>query len=350
MPVYKDKKTGKYYFSAFYVDVFGKHKRKVKRGFIKKKDAKLAESEFIQNIKNGYSDSQTFGNIFFDRLENKDLTEQSKRAKKNLYKKHLQDKFGHLPISQITIEQCKEFRKSLVDDEKISAGYARTIIMNFKSVFNYAKKNYRLTYDPSGTIETIPYTSPKQEYITREEFDKRVEEIEDKTVRDLTKLLFYTGLRVGEALPLQWKDYDMIKGELDVNKIVVQRTRKIQHFTKTEKSTNIVPVPKHIREILDNKYKNHQTLYKGFSGESFIFPRKDKHISYNVYTRGFKEVFPDLKVHSLRHSYATYLINNGIDMYLLMELMRHSNITQTIQTYSHLYTDKKQSAMKLFDK
>ncbi|HGO3358855.1 TPA: tyrosine-type recombinase/integrase, partial [Staphylococcus aureus] len=55
------------------------------------------------------------------------------------------------------------------------------------------------------------------------------------------------------------------------------------------------------------------------------------------------------KIHHLRHSYASYLINNGVDMYLLMELMRHSNITETIQTYSHLYTDKKHQAMSIFD-
>ncbi|WP_000321328.1 tyrosine-type recombinase/integrase, partial [Staphylococcus aureus] len=60
-------------------------------------------------------------------------------------------------------------------------------------------------------------------------------------------------------------------------------------------------------------------------------------------------VFPNLKIHHLRHSYASYLINNGVDMYLLMELMRHSNITETIQTYSHLYTDKKHQAMNIFD-
>ncbi|HEJ7714612.1 TPA: Arm DNA-binding domain-containing protein, partial [Staphylococcus aureus] len=58
MPVYKDDNTGKWYFSIRYKDVYGNNKRKMKRGFERKKDAKLAESEFIQNVKYGYSDNQ----------------------------------------------------------------------------------------------------------------------------------------------------------------------------------------------------------------------------------------------------------------------------------------------------
>ncbi len=71
MPVYKDDNTGKWYFSIRYKDVYGNNKRKMKRGFERKKDAKLAESEFIQNVKYGYSDNQPFEYIFFNRLKMK---------------------------------------------------------------------------------------------------------------------------------------------------------------------------------------------------------------------------------------------------------------------------------------
>ncbi|PIS62203.1 hypothetical protein AZH47_10010 [Corynebacterium striatum] len=89
MPVYKDNKTNKYYFSVRYKDTFGKNKRKVKRGFAKKKDAKLAESQFIRQAKDGYSDNKTFEEVFYDYLRNIDLRERTIRRKKYDYKNHI---------------------------------------------------------------------------------------------------------------------------------------------------------------------------------------------------------------------------------------------------------------------
>ncbi|MGR5990824.1 tyrosine-type recombinase/integrase [Bacillus paranthracis] len=60
-------------------------------------------------------------------------------------------------------------------------------------------------------------------------------------------------------------------------------------------------------------------------------------------------MFPELRIHSLRHSYAAYLINKGVDIYLVKELMRHENIKETADTYGHLYIERKQKAMSVFD-
>lgn len=51
----------------------------------------------------------------------------------------------------------------------------------------------------------------------------------------------------------------------------------------------------------------------------------------------------------MRHSYAAYLINKEVDIYLVKELMLHENITETADTYGHLYTNRKSEIMKVFD-
>ncbi|WP_240470248.1 tyrosine-type recombinase/integrase [Brevibacillus laterosporus] len=63
----------------------------------------------------------------------------------------------------------------------------------------------------------------------------------------------------------------------------------------------------------------------------------------------FKEIFPHLRIHDLRHSYAAYLINKGVYIYLIKELMRHADIKQTVNTYRHLYVERKQKAMSVFN-
>ena len=107
MPVYKDEKTKKFYFSVRYKDTFGQNKRKVKRGFERKKDAKLAEAEFVQKVKYGYSDSQTFETIFYDRLKSANLSRSSIEKRTMEYNLYFKDRFGNMPSGKITTDQCR---------------------------------------------------------------------------------------------------------------------------------------------------------------------------------------------------------------------------------------------------
>ncbi|MBF0719806.1 site-specific integrase [Staphylococcus sciuri] len=347
MPVYKDSKTGKYYYSVRYKDTFGQNKRKMKRGFDRQKDAKKAENDFIQKVKHGYSDNQLFETVFYDRLKGANLSERSIQKRMLEYNKYIKPKFGQIPIGKISTHQCRELRDSIINDYDLSLSYARSVWAGFKAVMSYANKHYKLIYDPTLPVEPIPRVKPKADYITREEFDKQVEKMENNTSRELTKLLFYSGLRIGEALALQWNDFDKLNGELNINKTMYLQKRKIMHETKTESSKSIIPIPHFIKDMLAKRYEIEKEKYKYFKDDFFIFGNLDP-MSYNTFTVHFKKIFPDIRIHTLRHSYATYLINNGVDMYVLMELMRHSNITETIQTYSHLYNGKKQEAMKVF--
>lgn len=348
MPVYKDEKTKKFYFSVRYKDTFGQNKRKVKRGFERKKDAKLAEAEFVQKVKYGYSDSQTFETIFYDRLKSANLSRSSIEKRTMEYNLYIKDRFGNLPIGKITTEQCRELRNNILHDYDLSLSTARSVWAGFKAVMNYALKYYKLMYNPTLPVEPIPRAKARVDYITRETFDAQVENMENETFKNLTKLLFYSGLRVGEALALKWSDYDENKGELNINKTLNLQHREIKNTVKTDSSAGIVPLPNHIRQMLNEMYEDKRKHIKYFNDELFIFGNYET-INYATYVFNFKKVFPNIRVHTLRHSYATYLINNGVDMYVLMELMRHSNITETIQTYSHLYTNKKQDAMNIFN-
>ncbi|HDT9045899.1 TPA: Arm DNA-binding domain-containing protein, partial [Staphylococcus pseudintermedius] len=147
MPVYKDDKTGKWYFSVRYKDVFGNNKRKMKRGFKTKRQAKVAEADFIQKTKNGYSDKQIYEVVFYEQLKNTDLRERTIRRKKYDYTNHIKEKFGNRKISEITRPQCLEFRTHLIDNCN-SINTARTIWFTFKAVFSYASLYYGLSPNP----------------------------------------------------------------------------------------------------------------------------------------------------------------------------------------------------------
>ena len=105
MPIYKDDNTNKWYYSTRYKDVYGNNKRKVKRGFKTKREAKSAEANFLTEIETGYSDSNTFDYVFNHYLEHTDLRKKTRRRKVNEYNKHIKDKFGNIKMNQIKQNQ-----------------------------------------------------------------------------------------------------------------------------------------------------------------------------------------------------------------------------------------------------
>ncbi|MGL4008154.1 tyrosine-type recombinase/integrase [Staphylococcus nepalensis] len=347
MPIYKDEITNKYYFSTRYKDVYGNNKRKVKRGFRTKREAKAAEASFLTEIETGYSDSNTFDYIFKHYLENTDLREKTRRRKENEYELHIKERFGHIKMNQIKQNQCQEFRSYLMKNMP-SPNSARTIWSGFKVVINHAKKHFGLRIDPTISITPIPRVKPKPKYMLREEFEDKIDNIDNQDYRELLKLMFYTGLRVGEAMALTWNDYNKYKKELSISKTMDVTNRKIYNRAKTESSEDIVPLPIFINDILIERYSLMSNNYKYFDDNYFIFGGMEpKH--YSHLHKKYKQVFPNYDIHTLRHSYASYLANNGVDIFVLQSLMRHSQITETMQTYSHLYTQKKHDAIRIFD-
>ncbi|MBT2860624.1 site-specific integrase [Staphylococcus coagulans] len=348
MPVYKDDKSGKWYFTVRYKDIYGNNKRKLKRGFKTKREAKSAEAEFLTEVNEGYSDSNTYEYIFYHYLENSDLRPKTKKRKENEYKLHIQSKFGHIRMNKITQQQCQEFRKYLMDNIN-SVNSARTIWSGFKVVINYAKKYFGLRIDPTISIKPIPRVKPKPKFIMREEFEDRVQEVEEQDYRELFTLMFYTGLRVGEAMALVWTDYNKYKKEISINKTMDISNRSIYPRPKTDSSEDIVPLPKFINEMLSERYQREKQMNKYFDEQNyFIFgglaPKHYSHVH-----KKFNKAFPNYNIHALRHSYASYLANNGVDIFVLQSLMRHAQITETMGTYSHLYTQKKHDAIAIFD-
>ncbi|WP_419892848.1 tyrosine-type recombinase/integrase [Oceanobacillus kimchii] len=346
MPVYKDKQRGTYYFSTWYKDIYGKSKQKLKRGFKKEKEAKIAEAEFIIKVKNRAPEEMTFEEVFYHNIEHTELKPKTKRRRTNEYNKHMKDKFGHIKMHNITTQQCLDFKQYLLNNLN-SNETARTVFSGFKVVINHAIKYFDLPKDPAKAVPPIKRIKKKHSYIRRREFDKKVEEFEKEDFKHMSIFMFYTGLRIGEAIALQWKDIDFELKEADINKTYDSDTKEIGP-PKTEASADVVPLADFLIEMLEDiKQKQKETMY-GFNDDYFIF-RGMVPVAYKTYHLAFKKVFPEYRPHDLRHSYASFLANRRVDIFVLKSLMRHDNVQETINTYGHLYKEKKHEAISFLN-
>ena len=346
MPVYKDDQRKTWYFKVRYKDMFGRNKQKMQRGFEKRKEAIQAEADFISTVKNAFTDSVTLDELFHHNINAKRYKDKTVRRRTNEYKKHIQPLFGTMQVKDLNTHQVMEF-KTYLESNLNSLNSARTIFSNFKILIHHAIKYYGLKMDPTLSVDPIARVRPMINFIRKEEFDRKVVDVEWLYYSELTKLLFYTGLRIGEALALTWEDIDLVEKQLHVNK-TFDISLRVTTSPKTQGSVGYVPLPPAIVEMLASIKKRSAEKIYGFNEKFYVFGGVVPY-HYSHYSKKFKKVFPDLRIHDLRHSFATHLINKGVDIYLVKELMRHDDIQQTANTYGHLYTERKQEIMHVFD-
>lgn len=346
MPVYKDEGRKTYYFKVRYKDIYGRNQQKLRRGFKKRSEAILAEANFLTEVVNQFSNDVTFDEVFQHNIRHTKLKDKTIRRRTNEYNLHIKPRFGHIKVKDVSVQQVMDF-KSWLENNFVSLNSARTVYGNFKVLINHAVKFYGLKNNPTLIVGAIQRVRPKVNFIKREDFDRRVVQLTSNKYQELSRLLFYTGLRIGESFALTWEDIDLEKNQLFVDKTLDMKTRT-PTTTKTAGSVGFVPFPSFIGEMLSKlKEESAEKIY-GFNDSMYVFGGLAPY-HYSHFSKRFKQVFPDLRIHDLRHSYASYLINKGVDIYLVKELLRHDDIKQTANTYGHLYTERKQEVMGVFD-
>ena len=161
----------------------------------------------------------------------------------------------------------------------------------------------------------------------------------------------WTGMRIGEVLALRWEDIDFKRKIIFIRHSVGEvsfngKYEKIYGLPKTKASIREVPIPKIMLSLL-LKMKNKS---------EFVLPNKrGKVISTRVYQRSFGTLLKRIGIkhkgfHSLRHTFATRLLEYGTDIKTLSELLGHSNPTITLSRYVHSNMDNKRKAVEFFTK
>ena len=173
------------------------------------------------------------------------------------------------------------------------------------------------------------------------------------------RLLAYTGLRIGEALALQWSDINFADKKITVTKNIVtvvdrdgdKSTKAIvQHSTKTSSSNRVIPMSRNAEEALiglkDSQPEGCEFVIATSSGT----PADSKNIA-RMFDRiqTYAEIEPKGTLHSLRHTFATRLLAVGEDIKVVSSLLGHADINITYNTYIHIIEEQKAQAVAKID-
>jgi site-specific recombinase XerD len=195
-------------------------------------------------------------------------------------------------------------------------------------MFNRAVEWDYLRDNPFNKIKLQTRQKQNPVYVTEEQLSEILKYINIDIVRDVALVAFYTGLRLGEIVNLCCQDVNLKEGLLIIGN---------SYFRTKSRRQRIVPIPTRVREILTKRFpkiirkENHYVFCKSnrypYTGDFF-----SKKFKKAVRAAGMDE---RVHFHTLRHSFASSLVQKGVPLYSIKELLGHSSISCT-EIYSHL--------------
>ena len=342
MTAYKDEKTGKWFAKFYYTNWQGIKKQKWKRGFATKKEALGFERDFLE--KQSANPDMTLQNLYEIYME--DMAARLKQStlltKKTVLQTHILPFFGNKPINEIKASDVRRWQAKLMSSpNNYSQTYLKKINTELNSIINYAKRFYDLNTNPCGKAGTIGKAKAEEmDYWTYDEYIAFREGVKDKSLSYICfEVLYWTGMREGELLALSPADIDLDNKTISINR-TYQRIEGKDVFTspKTRKSKRKIPIPDFLCQELSDYIQSRYML----DADERLFPVTKSYLSHEM-IRGCKNTgVKKIRIHDIRHSHASLLINQGCDALMLADRLGHEKVSTTLNTYSHLFPHKQQ--------
>ena len=347
MPSYYDEKTKSWYCKFNYLDWQGQRQQKMKRGFPRKKDAADFETRFKASQK--YDSKTTIGSIADSYLEEIAPRRRASTIKnyKTTFEKHIKPYFADLPIGALAEKHIIGWQNTILAVD-LSDTYIHKLDTIFRTLYAFGAKRCKLLENPFDGLEKIGHArADTMQFWTLNQYRSFIALIEDPVKHLAFDLLFYTGIRAGELLALQIGDIDLVQGILHITKSY-QRIggKNIISPPKTKKGIRDITMPKFLcYEIIE--YKKH--IY-GCDPEFPLFAKMCRGtLKYNLDKYSELAGIPRIRVHDLRHSHVSLLIEQGVAPMIIQERLGHESINTTLGTYGHLYPNKQKQVVDILD-
>lgn len=343
MPAYKDEKQGTYYAAFYYTDFTGAKRKKMKRGFARKREALEWERQFLLQ-KNADPDMRFEDFVEIYRTDKKErIREHTWESKDNMIDSKILPYFKDRVLSEIEPRDIIAWQNTLMSIRQKNGkpyvqGYLKSVHSQLSAIFNHAVKYYRLKQNPAEIAGNMGKETRKEMlFWTREEYQKFADAMMDKPVSYYAfEVLYWCGIRLGELLALTTADFDFERSTLRINKSY-QRLKGKDVITepKTAKSNRIIRIPRFLADEMQDYFKS---IY-GLKDMDRIFPIS-KHYLHNEMDRGTKVAgVKRIRIHDLRHSHVSLLIEMGFSAVAIAERVGHESIDITYR-YAHLFPDK----------
>lgn len=347
----KDKSTGKWMYQGKIYKNGNVVKEYKKRGFEKKSDAKQAEIKYLKEMNEKLSRTGITWDELVTEFEAYLITqvkESSYISDVSIYNKtpkYVRENYSDVAILQRYINEC---------DQKFSKRHVEKIFYCLKKLMRYAVFHDYLQNNPMERVykDQRKNERPKEiEFWEPWQFERFIEYEESKVYKAAYCTLYYMGIRKGEMQALTWKDINFNAHTMTINKIVSHKALKgSTHITtpKTENSYRTITIPKKLYEILIDLYDTYRKEgYIDDMPNAFVFGgsrplpsetlrrRFNNNIEEANKNADAMHQIPRIKIHGLRHSHASFLINNMDKGFTDFDIAQR--LGDTVETLHNVY-------------
>ena len=371
MAKYKKRPDGRYATSAIIgYDENGKPKRKVIYGrTIMELDKKVADFKSLQNkgivIDDGGMTVQQWSEKWLE-LYKADKAYNTYMMYKRTVDNHIKPNLGTIRLSALKTHHIQELLNTIIQD-----GHHRTaelVKITLTQIVKQAILEEYIYKDVTLGLSLPKKIKPEKRALT--DAEKTFIQNADLNLKEraFIDLLYYTGIRRGEALALMVSDIDFVNKKVKINKNLVMKDRnsEVKQSPKTYAGNRQIPIPNKLLQSLKEYMCKNKSVYL-FTMENGEFMtnaafRKfwnDILKKFNSAAGGYNPkpgrrtitletpmrlIASDITPHMFRHTYATNLYYAGIDIKTAQTLLGHSSIQMTMDIYTHLDNDKLSSS------
>ena len=271
----------------------------------------------------------------------------------NILKYHLVPAFGQYLITSLTAEIIQNYIE-LLEERGFARSSIQGIIRLLSTIMRSAQQEGIIRRNPCQKIRLRGGGISNQRVLNRQEQKRLVNSLQNE--RSVPALLgLYTGMRLGEICALRWEDINWEQKVIYIRRTVqrlksndfngnANRTKLFVGSPKSKSSERTVPVPQFILKILRNMEKDTDRL-------GYIFgiaeqPAEPRTIQRRFASQARRNGIQGVHFHTLRHSFATRMLELGIDVKTVSVLLGHSSVRMTMDFYMHSLNENQRQAVK----
>ena len=305
--------------------------RKLAEAIYSKVHVRLIEGKYFDH---GEETERTFAELL-DRYEREHIPKKASQRALKGYLKHLRPFFGQDTLAEVTPKGIVQYKAKRYQDGVKPATINRELAL-MKHAFNLAIKEWEWAkQNPVSRVSFEQEDNKRDRWLSQEE-EGRLLPTCVPWVWEIVMTALHTGMRMGEILSLRWDTVDLFR-----------RTVTILHSKNGDKRT--IPLNGNMFALLKEKLKDR------VSSSEWIFPsqagtKRDGHGLRRAFRKALKmATIQDFHFHDLRHTFATRLVQAGVDLYKVQKLLGHRSPVMT-QRYAHHCSESLREGVNVLDR
>ena len=339
-----------------------KGNKKEAERFLAKKITDLEENTYVSET------NDTFGQYleqWLDDYVKDNLRPRTAESYEQLARNHIIPILGKIKLQKLLPNHLSKFytdrlRNGRMDGNGgLSPRTVRYLHSIIREALNHAVKLQIVNRNVAEAVNPPKNKTSQFHAWTHEEARKFLDSVKDERLYALYVLALTTGMRRGELLGLCWKDIAFDKRILQVRRALVRANHElILQEPKTAKGRRSIPISEMACAALKARLKEQELEKKltDYQEQGFVFTNEsggplDPHALTKQFKRYSKKAgLPEIRFHDLRHTHASLLLEQGIHPKAVSERLGHSQISITLDTYTHVIPSLQEQATDQFDK